>query len=57
VYTVFNGHAVFTHINIIEENEEIALVSGIEEGTPVIVLGKENIFDGEDLANYKELPE
>lgn len=57
VYVVSNGKAEFHHITIIDQNEDFAIVDGIFSGSEVIVLGKENIFDGEDLSHYKKLPE
>ena len=57
VYVVTNGKATFKHVKIIDQNEDFAIVEGIFSKTEVIVLGKENIFDGEDLSQYKKLPE
>ncbi len=57
VYVVNSGKATFKHINIIDQNEDFAIVEWIFSNTEIIVLGKENIFDGEDLSQYKKLPE
>ena len=57
VYIVTNGKAVFKHITIIDQNEDFAIIEGILPKLEVIVLGKENIFDGEDISQYKKLPE
>ena len=57
VYKVFQQTAEFVHIEIIEQNDDIAVVSGLDAGDEVILLGKENIFDGESLKTYTLLPE
>lgn len=57
VYIVFHNTAEFRHIEIIEQNDDIAVVSGIQAGDELILLGKENIFDGESLEGYMALPE
>ncbi len=57
VYIINNWKAEFQHITIIDQNEDFAIVEGLSEKSEIIVLWKENIFDGEDVSNYKKLPE
>lgn len=57
VYLIVNKKILFTHIEIIDQNEDVAIVKWVPVGSNVIVLWKENMFDGEDVTNYKKLPE
>ncbi len=57
VYLIVNKKILFTHIEIIDQNEDVAIIKWVPVGSNVIVLWKENMFDGEDVTNYKKLPE
>lgn len=49
VYTIENGHAKFTLVDLVRSDESFALVSGLRAGQKIITDGKENMIDGEGV--------
>lgn len=57
VYVITNNKVMYKHIEIIDQNQDFAIIKWIPANSEIIVLWKENISDGESLEGYTKLPE